>query len=335
MSCADPIRPNLRVVHAPLRLLEQPDPDAPLCLELTENTRLFDLNQVSPNLLPIQWGEDPIQSPWVRVQTTDGQKGWVPAAALAPKYAHEKDWFLQKQMEAFWGKNLTQHRNNWVSRVENAQNASDLALVFHESMSLRDSLVDAMNGARHNLPSGIEIDYSWLQAAVPGYLFQKVKRQAHLFANFGFWISRAQKTSQTTDDQYFRFCCQLFPKDSIESFFPAWSIQIDENEGCSLLGKGVHVLLLQKMEDLYLNPQIRTCFETELLYWKDACFQDFMDKNATFWYPSDQILHELAQINEKRWKILDDRDLLALRARIPMFENKMTPAIRVNRRSGL
>jgi hypothetical protein len=176
-------------------------------------------------------------------------------------------------------------------------------------------------------------DFSWLAEVLSGFIFQKVAEgtQPYLFADYLFWQQKALKTSGLQDDLFIQTCLAAFPTDSIESFYPAWTFQLSDYEAASQLGTGVHLKMLQQIEKAM---QAGPLFQPELMAFKEAALEDILGKNSVFWQPKELILKELNQIFNTQLSCLNDRDLMALQARLTMFENPEATGVRVNLRGG-
>lgn len=325
---------NLLVKYGPVRLLETPGEKGRPIANLATGTTLVDLQTTSSFVTPITINEVAFQTPWIKVQTPDGQRGWVYAAALAPAQANESQWLLQKKMEAFLGKTWLRQRNAWLPQLEQIQQVQNFATAYQGSLHLRDSLVQLLAMRTEPNEASFRPDYDWLTEALPGFVFQWVDGQPYLFTDYHFWGKMALKTNESTlDDQFIACCYAAFPLDSIESFFPAWMIQTDENKACSRLGAGKHVAMLKKIETLYQQLPARELFAADLERFKASLLRDILGNNTCYWQNTDKIIEEMNTILHAPLSILNTRDLLALKERIPMFRNAAGAKIRVNARN--
>jgi hypothetical protein len=144
-------------------------------------------------------------------------------------------------------------------------------------------------------------------------------------------MNKASTTLSTSDDVFFQTMVAFYPTDSIESFYPVWTIQTDENDGCSQLGLGNHHAMLKHIDDALNNcPE----FEPELIKAKNLLLEDILGKDVCYWQIEKKILTELNLILENNYKCLMPRDVMALKARKQMFENPQANGIRVNLRAG-
>jgi hypothetical protein len=326
---------NLTVKYGPVRLLETPGEKGKPLAELPAQTLLADQNQTSPFVTPLSIQDQQFQTPWTKVITVSGQTGWVIAAALSQLQADANDWYLNQQMRAFMGQKLITQRNTWLEKMQNPQNALDFSNCYQEALHLRDTLVQRLAMRTEPNEADFRPDYSWLTAAMPGFVFQWVEGQPYLFADYRFWGNLAQKTTQDTlDNQFINLCEQAFPTDSIESFFPVWMIQTGENTACSRLGEGKHLAMFQHLEALYQNPQARQAFGPNLDHFKGSLLTDMLGKNTCYWQPLDKILKEIKAIDALPYSILSTRDHLELKASLPMFSNPGDTKRKINARNG-
>ena len=294
--------------------------------------RLTELGPVSAFITPIRFGDTLWQLPWIKVQTLDNQIGWVFAAGLKPIVGDAGPWYLQKQMQAFFGPELTRRRNKLAEQNLPGEEVA-WAASCRESMFLRDTLMRMLAKRTEANEAGFQADFYWLRAVLPGFLYQRIAggTQPYLFYDYGLAQRRVGDMAGKQVGAFLQSAVLAFPRDSIESFFPAWTLQITDEESVSQLGSGIHVKILQAI-DRALEPG--NLFEPELRRFTDALLADILDKNTAYWQPSEKILIEMNTLLAANFRCLHERDKLALRERLKMFEAPQANGIRVNLRSG-
>jgi hypothetical protein len=325
---------NLQVKVGPVRLLAQPGAKGKPLADLPALTLVADLHMTSPFVTPLDVNGQQFQTPWCYVETPNGQRGWIYAAALAPKDGNPAAWYLNQQLTAYLGPKLVEQRKTWLLGLDQLQQATQFAQLYQATVHLRDSMVQKLAARIEPNEANFQPDFAWLTPAMPGFVFQWVEGQPYLFIDYKFWGNLAQKTADPSDDQFISCCYQAFPSDSIESFFPSWMIQTGENQACSQLGTGKHLAMFKKLEALHQNPAAHAIFEPAIAQFKSALLRDMLGKNVCYWQPTDKIIRELQEIEQAAFTLLQPRDLLSIKERMPMFQNLALSKIKVNMRNG-
>jgi len=290
---------------------------------------LVDLGKTSSSESQIMVGGQLYQTPWIKVETLNKQSGWVPAWALRP-VRKQADWLLQKRLECYFGKALADRRNLICQDLEKAKTVSELSSAWRISIAFRDTSLLLLT----QRPEGdIQLEFDWLNELLPGFIFQKSETGDRnlLFAAFEFWYQKALKTNGLEDDVFFETYFLAYPKDHIESFFPAWKFQLSETESTSQLGSGIHHKMLQQI-DRALGKGQR--FAPQLNKLKDQLLEDIFDKGVQYWQSREKILAELDQILSNPPQCLNPQELESLSIRQKMFQDPVFYGIVVNLRSG-
>lgn len=299
---------------------------------LKKGTVVTDLGEVSNFETIIQYEGTPRKAPWLKVQSTDNQTGWLFAAAVQP-LVNQDGWLAKKQLVSYFGPSLAVRHDRWLETRKNINDEQTFAGQYSEAVSLRDTFIQLLQRRADPTENVEQNDFPWLRSALPGFVFQWVAEgtQPYLFADYKQWQSIAGKTSGQQDDLFVQTCLLAFAADSIESFFPVWVIQTTDYESASQLGSGKHEQVLQATDHALAAGNL---FQSELKQMKDNVLADMLDKNRSYWQPQDKIISELKSILAHPPKCLDERDLLALQTRLQSFENPAANGIRVNLRSG-
>ncbi|MDX1911210.1 MAG: SH3 domain-containing protein [Saprospiraceae bacterium] len=271
-----------------------------------------------------------VQSPWIKVETEDGQTGWVLAWGLNP-VGETRGWMLQKRFETYFGKALTQRCNTLTATFQaRPVEQSEWAKLWQEARSLRDTCMILL---AQRPETDFTPRYDWLESLLPGFVFQTVgaHQQPFLFADFRVWRQAVQRSAGMEDDAFFHLCMEAFPADSIESFFPCWKFQLSETESASQLGSGKHEEILIRVG---AQIQAGSLFRRPLLEIKEAVLDDIFGKNIRYWQSQLKIMGELDRLLSNPPGCLDAREIEALRIRRAMFENPAANGIILNLRSG-
>ncbi len=298
-------------------------------ITLKKGDKLTDLGEVSHFESPITFGNTPMRTPWLKVQTADNKQGWIFAGAVQPQAA-TSDWLLQKRLDCYFGHAFASRLNQWKAGLDALPGEVDCAASYRNAISMRDSLVQVLKFRAE--PEG-RPDYAWLANVMPGFVFQRGLDGGppELYTDYRFWLQKAAKSSGGADDAFLETCILVFPHDSIESIFPVWKFPMSTRESASQLGTGIHAKVMQAIDNTLAQSRL---FEPELLRIKDAVLEDIQDKGARFWQDTPLILKDLDALIANPPKCLSAAELDALVTRRAMFEDVAGNGIRVNLRSG-
>ena len=319
------------IVQAPkISLRAEPDEKSRELALISKGENLIDLQQVSSFEAQMTVGGHLYQTPWVKVQTPDGQIGWVMAGALQPK-RKQADWLLQKRISAYFGEAQLARRNALLQNVEHPETAKALAECWMESMVLRDTFLHLLE---RRTERGFQPSFEWLKTVLPGFIYQRNEQenQPMLYADFNFWHQKALKTNGLEDDAFFQICLLAFPGDGIESAFPVWKFQLSETESASQLGTGQHLKMLRQIDQgLAAGP----LFNAPISLLREQLLEDIFGKDVRYWQAQEKIEKELVDLIADPPKCLNTTELEALSIRLKMFEDPTGNGISVNLRSGM
>ena len=331
IACGDTDN-QLMVVPEQLALRDTAGQKSREILVLKKGEKVKDLMQVSSfeTILALQGGR--LQSPWIKVEK-NGNQGWVLAALLLPVEGERTPWLENKRLICYFGNALTQRRAAWLEASHAMQTDAQVAAQYREAVALRDTFMSLLARRAEPNESTMQLDYSWLQDVLPGFIAQKVpvRNAPYLFIDFKYWLQLALQSSGTQDELFFETCTGIFPQDSIESFFPVWKFQLDELRSASQLGSGAHLKVLSEMEK---NKTANDLFAPEMQRWKESLLSDIAGKDIVYWQPAEKILAELNKIEASGFSYLETRDQMVLQARLAAFSDPAANGIRVNVRSG-
>ncbi|MEZ4926564.1 MAG: SH3 domain-containing protein [Saprospiraceae bacterium] len=296
---------------------------------LLEGKKLKDLGEVSHFESVITFGYNPIQSPWIKVESSSGKQGWVFAGALKPE-GEFGPWLQQKRLQCYFGKALTARVESFPDKVSALTDEEHCALSYRQIRGMRDTMLFLL---KHRAEPEGQVTYDWMANLVPGLVYQRslTGDAPDMFFDYGHWLKTATKSTGDADDAFFKFNCMIFPMDSVESPFPVWKFQMSATESASQLGTGVHVKVLDQIDQLLSASPI---FKPELLATKDAILDDILDKNTQFWQTKDLILQELDSILVKTPACLNTKESSALKVRRVMLEAAENNGVRIGLRSG-
>ena len=153
----------------------------------------------------------------------------------------------------------------------------------------------------------------------------------YLLQDYPKMNAQAQQTQGIEDDDYIELCMHVHSMDSVEYFYPSWFLQTWDYGGHSLLGQGVHLRLLEEMEQILQKSPL---FLEEVTELKNRLVNDITWTENSYWEPLESIQKELDQILASSLTILTEEDQVALETRRKMFDNPKDNKIEVNHKSG-
>ncbi|MCC6463505.1 MAG: SH3 domain-containing protein [Saprospiraceae bacterium] len=314
---------------------EQPNEKSREIRQLPLGTALADLGEVSRFLSGILLADSLRQEPWLRVQTSEGEAGWVFAGAVQPEAAGAAEirrWLLAKRFEAWFGPVLAQRWQRWQELPE-PQSDSLFSVQLREGLALRDTL-NLLISRKVTRDAGNPFpDFFWLNEASPFFIGQQIAQGTnfYLFLDYRAIGRRAQRTQGQEDDRFAALGYAAYPTDSIESPLPAWVFPLSTEASCSNLGQGQHLAMLQQLGVALTAGRY---FKPELLRLKEAVLEDFLNQKRSFWQPREKILAELDAIRAAAPSCLSDRDWLAIEAQRAIFQQADAGGMKLNLRAG-
>ena len=241
---------------------------------------------------------------------------------------------MNKRLQTFFGTGLAGRLSRYRTNYDSLKTSKTFLKIFKEGLRLRDTLTKALEnrisvGDNYNqLP-----DLFWIEKAFPGYVTQLVAEGTiyFLFIDFKQFQQKALTTSGEEDDDFIDLNLMVYSADSVEHFFPSWFIQTWDYGGCSLLGKGEHLKILKKIDQVLSKSDL---FSKEIYGLKDRIIDDITNKNIDYWEDKDKILAEVDAILAENINALSNEDIIALKTRRKQFEYPAQNNIKVNVRSG-
>lgn len=329
-------RAKLVVVANQLRLREQPGENGAVLKTISKGETLYDLEEVSNFSTRIELEGKAYNEPWLKVETSEGESGWVYACPLffqMEKPGKLSGFLMEKKLEMLVGQYNAQRLKIYKESYYNVNTAAGFASVYKTGRNLRDTLVTMLETKVEPEPDNRMPDLFWLNQTFPGYLPQLVAEGSayYLFEDYREFLQLANKTPGTEDDEFLEVCLTAFPEDSIEYFYPAWKIQTWDYGGHSLLGRGIHDAMLSKLDKLLKKSDL---FLEQIDDMRQDILNDMTGSYVTYWETSDKILEEIDAILKADYELLSDQDKIALETRKGQFENLEESDIEVNHKSG-
>lgn len=327
---------QLITVVEQLSLQQSAGENSAIITTLEKGSPLKEMGAVSNFLTAIKLQGGAMEEPWLHVQTTDGQTGWVYSGSLTLANATAEeitDWRRQNRLQALFGKPLTEKIQTYRTNFSTIKTAEEFALVYQESRQLRDTMVQVLQRQQTARNNQALLNLFWLKEAFPAYTLQLVAEGTsyYLFENYKDWLPLAQGTTGKEDDHYIELCLTVYNRDSVEYFYPSWFIQTWDYGGHSLLGRGQHQKTLDKINRLLSETHL---FDQQAEAIKIKVLEDIMQSPEGYWEKTEHILSELDSILAQDYPFLNDADKIGLKTRRQMFEQAAANKILVNLQSG-
>lgn len=302
------------------RLRQTAGPEGRIIEQLPGGARVADLNELSPFLTSIELAEVRFDEPWWRVRTTTGKEGWIFGAALT---GVDSATLLRKRTEALFGKEMAERLSAYRGAQRQARTATEVAQCYRQGLGLREELLTRMEAYLGRHPGQTLPDLFWLSGALPAFIPQLVaeKTSYYLFADYRAWSDLAGQSTGKEDDYFFQLCIRRFPTDSIEYFYPAWTIgdgQPGPPGGHSLLGRGIHRRMLQAIEQ---TLRLSNSFRPEIEAMKQELINDIVHPHVTYWEETDSISTEIERILSDSIACLSGDERVALHMRLQQIQS--------------
>ena len=319
-----------------LYLRAVPGPEGSPLRALPVGTPLEDLERVSRFTTRITLQGRAMNEPWLYVRTDDGTEGWVYGGVLhfvdLPEERRQA-LLRRKRLAALFDASFADSLAAYRALYEAATTDTALQRAYRRGRHLRETLVEGLQQRAPAETSEELPDLFWLSAFFPGFVPQRVAEGTdyYFFADYGDWLQRAHRTGGKADDAYFELCVAAFPEDSIEYFYPAWTIQTWDYGGHSLLGRGIHRSLLRQADRRLAGD---SPFAAEVQTFVDQLIDDITAPQNSYWEDTSLIVRELEEILTDSIACLKPRDQIALEGRLEQFRAPNAYDLRVNLRAG-
>ncbi|MCO6480061.1 MAG: SH3 domain-containing protein [Phaeodactylibacter sp.] len=320
----------LEVKRAGFQLREEPGPEGRAIRGLQPGGRARSLGEQSAFTTRLELGGRAYEEPWLLVQMEDGTEGWVYTLAfLDSLYSGLPP---EVRLRSLFGAPLAERLALYREAFRQAHTAEAVAQVMSMGRNLRDSLVEVL--ALRALESNGRENLFWLKEAIPAmtpYLTED-GRTFFLFMDYRPFLPLARTSEGAADDAFLELCLMAFPEDSIEHFYPAWVFQAGEKQAHSLLGRGRHFRILEKLDKLLVHKDL---FGEEIGRFRQQLLNDITGADVTYWESKEKASAELDSILNAGFEVLGAEGREALEARRRQFEEPEKYGIRFSYRTGI
>lgn len=323
-----------------LRLRSEPGTDSETVAMLQRGQVMHDLGEVSDFTTRVELRGIKYDEPWIKVETAEGQKGWIYGGGIyfdSNTSGELLDKILEKRFTSFYGKDIAE--DVFAYRAEFAKAKTDKAMV--RVIETGESLLKEINDKSEKVFPNVNPvedkdspDLRWLQEAIPGYHFGVAAEGTiyYFYRDLKAFADKADNTRGKADDDFMALNIQLFPRDSIEYFYPVYFMQTWDYGGHSLLGEGKHFEVLTSANEFMAKHP--GAFEAEINKIKDDLIQDLTASPQGYWYEKSRILSEIDKIIQAELGILTEKDKIAIAEQKKRMQDPDKNNIKTGIRSG-
>lgn len=322
----------------PTHLYQQPDAQKPGASLAPDQTVYF-TGKVSDHVTTLSVQQQSLQEPWLQVVTASGQRGWVFAGFVRPTAVTDSLQLPRLKMERrlahFFGENRLSDIEAYTLAFDSCQTAADFAEMLTLGFRLRDTLNVQLN--QYELQAAARLqDLIWMQQPLPALVPTRIpeSENLHLFFDFKALARLAQRTTGAADDSLAQAFLSVYSADSIEYFYPSWTIiDGDISRNFSLLGEGMHYRILAAL------TQAQTlggdAFRPIAQQYKRLVLDDIL-ASTQYWYDGPRVMQAVQRIqNAPSLTVLNPDDRIALQARLKMLADPARHDISLNWREKL
>lgn len=261
------------------------------------------------------------REPWLEVEAADGYKGWLFGGCLSfdslPSEDLQRLW-LDRRLYFFFGDELAAEVKQYQREAAEIRSLPAFRMMYKKGENLEMALEERVNEALALSSADSLANFFWLQHVLPGYLvyLPAPKIEYQLYRDYRYWGKLAGQTADSLDDQLVELFYAAYPLDSLGYSVGSWSIALlEENREYSLLGRGQHLALFERLDALY---QSDLNLEEALDPFKQKLLDDiFLTEH--YWLSREEVLAELRAILAADFSCLQKSEKVELSARKAML----------------
>lgn len=261
------------------------------------------------------------REPWLEVEAADGHKGWLFGGCLSfdslPSEDLQRLW-LDRRLHFFFGDELAGELKQYQREAAEIESLPAFRLVYRRGEKLELALEERVNEALALSSADSLANFFWINHVFPGFLvyLPSPKTEYKLYRDYKYWGTRAQQSPDSLDDQLVELFYAAYPLDSLGYSLGSWSIALlEEGQQYSLLGRGQHLALFERLEALYRSD---LNLDEALAPLKQALLDDIF-LSEQYWLSREEVLAELAEILAADFSCLQKSERVELSARKAML----------------
>lgn len=248
--------------------------------------------------------------PWVHVQTSEGDEGWVYGGGLSFRAQPQSvvaSTILEGRLRHFLGDSLATQLQAYAENYINTPcNEFLFAERLHKALQLRPEIENQLN--KYFTYSNSLPDFYWIEKFFPPFFVfvEEEQGKLQLFMDFKQLQVQARACEGKNDDKLVQLYFELFSLDSLEQKYPSYLLRDREkNTTYMLIAEGKAKRFLQLLSELYL---VSNFYDKIVSYWKNRWLNDLLGGQYPFWEERDEVLSEIKAILELNLPILTEED---------------------------
>jgi hypothetical protein len=297
---------------------------------VSKGAKLNYLNEMSDFTDEITLRGVTYNDPWLKIQTEEGQVGWVYAGAIKFDMTKINEDFktqmVTKRLEKVFGNKLVFEIEQYQKDFAAVKTDKDFILMYRNAKTLQDKLNEKLEAAYNMYEVTDFPDLFWIDDAIPG-LNAELVAEGTIYSLLFNYKQLGKATLNTTSDLDDSFINLLIAKNSgeFEDFFAVWYLQTWDYGGYSLLGQGKHVAMLNRMQTLKDKTPL---FDLEIKEMKNKLLKDITE-GKEYGEQKEKMIEEVNNIINKQYELINSDEIIALKTRIKMFETPEKHKIQV------
>ncbi|HMQ49913.1 MAG TPA: SH3 domain-containing protein [Saprospiraceae bacterium] len=258
-----------------------------------------------------------MNEPWLKVKTTDGSVGWI-YAGVTRLEAYKNHSGSANPLYQLWGKELEAQLQMLENDLEQTSRAEQFRTLYATLIQLQDQVNQVLQQAdfdQKNFPSVSSL----FQQACPFFQLEWNITENRYIAriDYRYLLPIALQTPEKSDDYLLEVFFSAYPIDSVEYSCPAWRIEDDAYRQYSLLGRGTHQQVIQKLDQVIQADHL---FLPAIDRIKQALVNDITAAGVVYWEHPRAIIAELDQLLEGHSAIFSQADKIAIGVRRKQME---------------
>lgn len=301
---------------------EAPDVGSRSLTNLNKGERLKLLGPVSEHTTQLTLEEQTFTRPWLLVRTEKGVEGWVHAAVLSGEMPEAL------RLKALLSKDLAESALAYDQSYRKMNQASSVIQTLRQAHQLCGGLTLALQFQ----PPEVAPEVAGLLPALT-VTWVATERRWQFFVDYKAFFDAAANTADQADEALLQLYFKTYPVDSIGYLYPSWKLEVSETEVYSLLGKGLHIDFLMRLDQVS-RYQDRVGQEIDEL--KALIINDMTDAGVLYWQDRRKAIAEIEAVLDTTFIVLTPSDTLALHQSLQALRDTSVSAERrFNFRAGL
>lgn len=293
-------------------LYQQPGFESPILKELFQNETVEYLGIESERADFLQLEGFEMNEPWIKVKTNDGHIGWI-YAGVTRLDLYKNNAVVANPLSPFWEKELEVQLQSLKNDFEQTKQASQFRVLYTTLIDLQNRVNEVLQQAAFDQKSFLTVQ-SLFQQTCPFFQLEWNAPNNRYTASidYRYLLPVALQTPEKSDDYLLEVFFSTYPIDSVEYGCPAWRIEDSAYQQYSLLGRGIHHQVIQKLDQLIQSDRL---FQPTIDRIKKMLVNDISGAGVVYWERPQVIIKELDQVLAGHSEVLNPSDKIAIGVR--------------------